>query len=109
MALHFGSHPWAGVQGEFDEALSRRGKALHDEYCEECHKHNGHHQDRDTPPIAGQAKGYLVYQMIDYREDSDDLPRPPLMQSRLEELSDEDLIALAEFYASNPPPPAEGQ
>jgi sulfide dehydrogenase cytochrome subunit len=107
MALHFGSKPWTGVQGEFDEASAQRGKALHDDYCEECHENNGHYQDRDTPPIAGQAKGYLVYQMIDYREDSDDLPRPPLMQSRLEELSGEDLAALAEFYASNPPPSSD--
>jgi sulfide dehydrogenase cytochrome subunit len=107
MALHFGSKPWAGVQGEFDEASAQRGKALHDDYCEECHENNGHYQDRDTPPITGQAKGYLVYQMIDYREDSDDLPRPPLMQSRLEELSGEDLAALAEFYASNPPPSSD--
>lgn len=105
MALHFGSKPWTGVQGEFDEDLAKRGKVLHDEYCEECHKDSGRYQDRDTPPIAGQAKGYLVYQMIDYREDSEDLPRPPLMQSRLEKLSNDDLVALAEFYASNPSPP----
>jgi len=104
MALHFGSKPWTGVQGDFDEAMAERGKVLHDEYCEKCHEQNGHFQDRDTPPIAGQAKGYLYYQMIDYREDSKDLPRPPVMQERLEKLSDEDLLALAEFYASNPPP-----
>lgn len=107
MALHFSSKPWTGVRGEFDEALAQRGKRLHDEYCEECHEKNGHYQDRDTPPIADQAKGYLVYQMIDYREDSPNLPRPPLMQSRLEKLSDDDLIALAEFYASNPPPASD--
>ena len=104
MALHFGSKPWTGVQGDFDEKLAQRGKVLHDEYCEKCHEQNGHFQDRDTPPIAGQAKGYLYYQMIDYREDSKDLPRPPIMQERLEKLSDEDLLALAEFYASNPQP-----
>lgn len=103
MALHFGSQPWTGVRGEFDAQLAARGEALHDEYCEECHENNGHYQDRDTPPIAGQAKGYLVYQMIDYRQDVPNLPRPPLMQSRLEALSDDDLVALAEFYASNPP------
>jgi len=109
MALYFGSKPWTGVPGGFDEGLALRGKALHDEYCEECHEDNGHYQDRDTPAIAGQAKGYLVYQMIDYREDSADLPRPPMMQSRLEKLSDDDLVSLAEFYASNPPPPSQAE
>jgi len=102
MALHFGSKPWTGVRGDFDNTLAQHGKALHDEYCEKCHAQNGHFQDRDTPPIAGQAKGYLYYQMIDYREDSTDLARPPVMQERLEKLSDDDLLALAEFYASNP-------
>jgi len=109
MALHFGSKPWTGVQGEFDQLLAKRGKVLHDEYCEECHEQNGHYQDHDTPAIAGQAKGYVIYQMIDYREDSEDLPRPPLMQSRLEKLSDDDLLALAEFYASNPSPEGAAQ
>jgi len=104
MALYYGSKPWKGVRGEFDEEMANRGKALHDKYCEKCHEQNGHFQDSDTPAIAGQAKGYLYYQMIDYREDSDDLPRPPMMQSRLEKLSDDDLFALAEFYASNPSP-----
>ncbi len=104
MALHFGSTPWTGVQGAFDEELAKQGKVLHDKYCEKCHEQNGHFQDRDTPPIAGQAKGYLYYQMIDYRGSSKDLPRPPIMQERLEKLSDGDLLALAEFYASNPLP-----
>ncbi len=109
MALHYGSKPWAGVQGEFDEELAQQGKLLHEEYCEKCHEQNGHFQDRDTPPIAGQAKGYLYYQMIDYRESSKDLPRPPIMQERLEKLSDKELLALAEFYASNPPPTGDSE
>jgi sulfide dehydrogenase cytochrome subunit len=109
MALHFGARPWTGRQGDFDEALAQRGRELHIRYCEKCHEQNGHFQDRDTPPIAGQAKGYLYYQMIDYREDSADLPRPPMMQSRLQKLSDDELWALAEFYASNPPPDSEAE
>jgi sulfide dehydrogenase cytochrome subunit len=107
MALHFGAKPWTGVQAEVDEQRVQQGKRLHDKYCEKCHEQNGHYQDRDTPPLAGQAPGYLYYQMIDFREDSNDLPRPPMMQSRLEKLSDEELVALAEFYASNPPATGE--
>ncbi|CAG0907260.1 unnamed protein product, partial [Cyprideis torosa] len=63
MALHFGSKPWTGVRGEFDGELAQRGKALHKEYCEQCHEQNGHFQDRETPPLAGQAKNYLYNQM----------------------------------------------
>jgi sulfide dehydrogenase cytochrome subunit len=101
MALHFGTQPWAGRLGEVDPRLAQRGQALHTEYCEECHEQNGHFQDKDTPPLAGQARGYLLYQMQDYRVAASQMPQPPLMQERLEKLSDADLIALGEFYASS--------
>lgn len=100
MALYFGTQPWVGKPGEVDARLAQRGQALHGEYCEECHEQNGHFQDKETPPLAGQARGYLLYQMQDYRVASSQLPQPPLMQERLERLSDADLVALSEFYAS---------
>ena len=101
MALFFGSQPWTGRQGDIDLALAQRGMELHREYCEKCHKQNGHFQDKETPPLAGQARGYLLYQMTDYRVAATVMPQPPLMQERLEKLSDEDLVALSEFYASS--------
>ena len=100
MALYFGGQAWTGRIDEVDHELARRGADLHVEHCEECHENNGRYQDKDTPPLAGQAKGYLYYQMLDYREDDPRMDRPPMMQSRLEKLSDDDLLALAEFYAS---------
>jgi cytochrome subunit of sulfide dehydrogenase len=101
LALYFGAQPWVGKLEEVDPRLAQRGQALHAEYCEECHEQNGHFQDKETPPLAGQAKGYLVYQMRDYRVAANQMPQPPLMQERLEKLSDADLIALGEFYASS--------
>jgi sulfide dehydrogenase cytochrome subunit len=100
MALYFGRQPWTGKVREVDLALAGRGGELHRELCEKCHEQNGHYQDRETPPLAGQARGYLVFQMTDYRRGLDDMPQPALMQERLEKLSDADLMALAEFYAS---------
>lgn len=101
IALYFGTQPWVGRLGEIDTRLAQRGRALHAEYCEECHERNGHFQDKETPPLAGQAKGYLLYQMQDYRVTSSQLPQPPIMQERLEGLSNADFAALAEFYASS--------
>jgi sulfide dehydrogenase cytochrome subunit len=109
LALYFGRQPWTGRAGEVDPQLATRGSILHRDYCEKCHKQNGRYQDRETPPLAGQAKGYLLYQMIDYRQAATIMPQPPLMQERLEKLSDDDLVALSEFYASNPPEPAQTQ
>ncbi|WP_207148498.1 c-type cytochrome [Thiococcus pfennigii] len=101
MALHFGTRPWVGRLEEVDPRRAQRGRALHAEHCEECHEQSGHFQDKDTPPLAGQARGYLLYQMQDYRVAASQMPQPPLMQERLERLSDTDLIALSEFYASS--------
>ncbi len=101
MALEYGAQAWpARLQADVDTALAEKGRKLHLESCEECHKQNGYFQDKDTPPLAGQAKGYLLNQMRDYRVAATIMPQPPLMQERLEKLSDEDLMALAEFFAS---------
>ena len=93
--------PWTGKQGDVDLELAERGRKLHNAYCEKCHKQNGHFQDKETPPLAGQARGYLLFQMSDYRVAATLMPQPPLMQERLEKLSDADLVALSEFYASH--------
>lgn len=100
MALFFGAQPWTGKPVNVDPQLAERGRDLHAEYCEKCHKQNGYFQDKETPPLAGQAKGYLLFQMTDYRVAATVMTQPALMQERLEKLSDEDLMALSEFYAS---------
>lgn len=100
MALYFGSQSWQARRVEVDMDKARRGQALHQEFCEKCHKHNGHFQDKETPPLAGQARGYLLFQMTDYRVAATVMPQPPLMQERLEKLTDDDLQALSEFYVS---------
>lgn len=105
MALHYGTQPWSGRPTEVDPALTAHGKALHAEYCEECHEENGWFQDHETPPLAGQAQGYLFYQMQDYRQPAPTMRQPPLMQERLEKLTDEDLSALSAYYASGPARP----
>ncbi|KAA6184458.1 c-type cytochrome [Thiohalocapsa marina] len=101
MALHFGSYPWVGTTEPVDPERAQRGRVLHAEHCEECHEQNGHYQDKETPPLAGQAGGYLLHQMQDYRKAGSGMQQPPLMQERLEKLSDADLMALGAFYASD--------
>jgi cytochrome subunit of sulfide dehydrogenase len=103
IALHFGSRPWTGVAQTVDETLARRGAELHVEYCAECHEQNGHFQDKDTPPLAGQAEGYLRFRLEDFRADTGNVRQPALMEERIEKLSDADIAALSAFYASLPP------
>jgi cytochrome subunit of sulfide dehydrogenase len=106
IALHYGSQSWSGHPAEADPELAARGALLHSEYCEKCHKDNGWFLDHETPPLAGQAQGYLFYQMQDYREPAPAMRPPPLMQERLENLIDEDLLALSAYYASGPARPS---
>ena len=103
MALYFGGQPWTGRTDDVNPELAAHGQALHEEHCEKCHEDNGRFQDRETPPLAGQAKGYLYYQMLDYRDDTSGDSRNSMMQTRLQKLSLDDLQALSEFYASGLP------
>jgi sulfide dehydrogenase cytochrome subunit len=102
MALYFGRQAWTGNLVAAEPESWRRGQELHREYCEKCHKDEGRFQDKDTPPLAGQGKGYLLTQMHDYRTAATIMPQPPLMQERLEKLADDDLKALSEFYTGRP-------
>jgi len=102
MALHYGTRRWQGnPQQKFDPALAQRGRELHENNCIECHEQNGHFQDRETPPLAGQAKGYLLNQMRIYQVAANIMPQPPMMQEQLEGMSEQDLLALAEFFSSS--------
>jgi sulfide dehydrogenase cytochrome subunit len=106
IALHFGTQPWSGNPAKVDPRLAARGEALHAEHCEKCHKDNGWFQDHETPPLAAQAEGYLLNQMQDYRKPAPAMRQPPLMQERLEKLTDDDLAALSAYYAAGRPPPS---
>lgn len=102
LALHYGAQPWTGNPSPvFDKALAERGRAIHKDNCAECHERNGHFQDRETPPLAGQSRGYLLNQMRDYRAGNTLVSQPPIMQEQLEAMSDQDLEALAEFFSSS--------
>lgn len=99
LALRFGRRPWTASPRATNPERARQGRDLHQKYCEKCHKESGRFQDKDTPPLAGQAQGYLLLKMHDYRSAVG--AQPPLMQERLEKLHDQDLSALSEFYVSD--------
>lgn len=102
MALYYGSQKWTGnPRNDFNSAQAKKGRDIYQKTCIECHDYNGHYQDRKTPALAGQAKGYLSYLMQDYREGSVSTRQPAIMQEQLQTLSDDDLDALAEFFSSS--------
>jgi cytochrome c553 len=74
--------------------------------CQACHGSNGVSQTVLTPSIAGQPSFYLVAQLFLFREGRRD---NAAMNAAAKDLRDADLQALADFFASLPPPRASGK
>jgi sulfide dehydrogenase cytochrome subunit len=100
LAAFYAEQSWQGADALLGPVAVADGKRLHDEACAECHEEEGRYQDRDTPRIAGQWPDYLVFQLLTYRDRSDSIPQPTKMRESLVGLSDADLHALGQFYAS---------
>lgn len=76
------------------------------ELCAACHGPQGVSQNPAFPSLAGQPKVFLENQMVLIREGLRDIPP---MKGTLDGLNDPDLTALANYFASLPPPaPATG-
>ena len=85
---------------EFDPEAAAAGEKLHAERCAECHLEGGTKPGRG-PIIAGQWTEYL-------REGMKYIPTgehlvPPIMEREIVELTDADLDALMNYYASRRP------
>jgi cytochrome c553 len=73
--------------------------------CVECHGQGGANPDRDRhPTLAGQVAAYTYKQLRDYKDGKRENRR---MQQAVERLSDEQLAALAAWYARQPLPAVE--
>ena len=68
--------------------------------CSKCHGDNGVSDEDDTPSIAGQISAYNFKQLYDYkvglRDDKD-------MLKKVKKLSDQDMIDLSAWYATQKP------
>jgi cytochrome c553 len=68
--------------------------------CVDCHGKGGREPDRDKNPVlAGQVAAYTYKQLRDYKDGSRDNRR---MSETVERLTDEQLAALAAWYAEQP-------
>lgn len=83
-----------------DAALVKRGKELHDEYCEKCHENGGRPGDAGT--LSGQWIPYLKYTMDDFISGKREYPRKMKrkVDAAIEEDGDKAMKALIHYYAS---------
>ena len=67
--------------------------------CAACHGADGNSQIKDFPSLAGQPRVFLENQLVMIREGMRDIPA---MKGSLDGVSDADITALAQHYASLP-------
>jgi len=73
--------------------------------CADCHGEKGAEPDRDKhPTLAGQIAAYTFKQLRDYKDGSRENRK---MSEAVERLTDEQLAALAAWYADQPIPKVE--
>lgn len=97
LAAHFSVQPFAPAAQEFDPDLAAAGAVLHAEHCESCH-HEGGRQAGRGPRLAGQWTTYLRTSLRFVPTGEHMVP--PAMESSVNELGEDQIEALMNFYAS---------
>jgi sulfide dehydrogenase cytochrome subunit len=101
MGKYFAAQPWVSGKQQVDAKLAEKGKGLHSANgCAGCHGANGISAMPTTPRLTGQYVDYLVFQMKDYKDGNKPIPASAMvMRNMLANLGDDDIKALAHFYA----------
>lgn len=99
IASWFANQPWVSTDTVHEGQLVARGREIHEDKCQTCHDDGGREQDEETPRLAGQWAPYTHYALEVCREQGKRCD-PRKMGERVMDLSDEDLRALAHYYAS---------
>jgi cytochrome c553 len=68
--------------------------------CTTCHGPDGNSTAPNFPKIAGQSVKYLQEQLLEYRKGNQGKRFEPIMYGMTQNLSDQDILDLAVFYAS---------
>jgi len=98
IARYYSTQPFSVSIAEFDAALAVRGGEIHAEQCEECHSRGGSDPVDEASILRGQNLPYLLNAIADYR--AGERIGEDAMLERLRALSDADVQALLNYYAS---------
>jgi len=98
IAAYYAGLPFVAAKQDFDAALAEAGKAVHEAQCDRCHSEGGSNPEDEAGILAGNLMGYLEAQLAAYR--AGDREQPKKMEEKIAELSDDDVKALVNYYAS---------
>lgn len=98
VAQFFAKQKFVRAKQKFDPELARKGKEIHDMYCEKCHSEGGTVSTDDSGMPAGQWSPYLKQAFEEFS--SGKRPIAKKMKLKLDELNKDDIEALINYYAS---------
>jgi cytochrome subunit of sulfide dehydrogenase len=98
VAEYFAQQPFVRAKQKFDPELAKKGKLIHDDYCESCHTQGGTVASDDYGIIGGQWMFYIKESFDEFNADM--RPIAKKMKDRMVKLSKEDLDALINYYGS---------
>ena len=98
VAAYYAEKTFVPAKQDFDAALAEAGKAIHDAECDRCHSEGGSNAEDEASILAGQQMGYLKDTFAEYR--AGEREQPKKMEEKLSALSDDDVKALVNYYAS---------
>jgi sulfide dehydrogenase cytochrome subunit len=98
MGSHFAKQPVAKTSQKLDAAQVKTGSKLFVKNCEKCHDEKGGLADDDSGILASQWLPYLQYSMVDFKDGSREMAKK--MKKKVDKLSDAELDALLQFFAS---------
>ena len=97
LSQYFADQTFRPADQAFDAALAETGATIHERQCDKCHTEAGTFTLDDAGILAGQWKKYLMGEMQSYR--AGERWQPEKMQPKMDELSEDDVKALVEYYA----------
>jgi sulfide dehydrogenase cytochrome subunit len=98
LAQYFAKLPWTPVAQKTDPKLVERGKQA-SQACAGCHGPTGKAMMPGTPNLNGQLAKYIELELLKYKDDAFAMPSM-MMRMAVKAVKDEDIPAIAEFYAS---------
>ncbi|MDH3577586.1 MAG: c-type cytochrome [Gammaproteobacteria bacterium] len=98
IAAAYAELPYVKMKQEFDATLAAAGEALHNEHCDKCHTDAGTNADDEAGMLGGQSIDYLRNSLKEFAADTRGQPKK--MKEQFDMLSEADLEALANYYAS---------
>ena len=98
VTAYFAGKPYAALKQPSDAAKAAADKQIHDRDCKKCHSNGGKDPADDAGILAGQPVTWMKAVLAAYKKGSIDQPKN--MKSVVTKLSDADIEALAQYYAS---------